>query len=287
MISEAGSMPSGPSETVQIPGSFGVETSAEFRQRGLVKLPGFLPGELLVPVRDRLYQVLERAEVCRDRSWIAERVSDPESFLAYQSQLQKRLKASSQEILSSCNLAELHAPAEELAQEALQSLVELPQLLFTAPNAEHWSLPTSMWHVDVPRLGGAGCPGVQMFTFVDEVLSGAGGTVVIAGSHHYANDSGRLKSKLVKKQLRQTHPWFKQLFDGKGVDDRAYLDTPTRDGPVELQVVELTGQPGDVYFMDIRMIHSLAPNASDFPRLMLTQRYFATKYGKNWYGGTE
>ena len=41
---------------------------------------------------------------------------------------------------------------------------------------------------------------------------------------------------------------------------------------VSLQVTELTGSPGDAYFTDLRLLHSLGPNASERPRLMVTQR---------------
>lgn len=273
-------------ERISIPGAPGTEHLEEFRRRGIVKLPGLLEADLLQPVLDRLYRTLERAELCEGRSWTAERLCDPDAYFAFQSKLQKRLKASIQETMKTRRLPELHPVAEVLAQDELQTLVELPQLLFTAPNAHQWSLPTSMWHVDVPRLGGIECPGVQMFTFVDEVVPGAGGTVVIAGSHRYANESGRLPSRLIKKHLKRAHPKFKELIDGKVIDAGEFMDEPIQDGQNEFQVVELTGQPGDVYFMDIRLLHSLAPNASEVPRFMLTQRYFATRYGDDWYSGS-
>jgi hypothetical protein len=125
-----------------------------------------------------------------------------------------------------------------------------------------------------PRVGKIGCPGVQVFTFIDRVEQGGAGTVVAAGSHHYLNDQGLVKSKVVKKQLIKSHPWFKGLFRRDGSDRRRYLDTPTSDGKVALQVVELTGEPGDVWLMDLRVLHSLSPNTSGRARLMATQRYF-------------
>jgi hypothetical protein len=38
-------------------------------------------------------------------------------------------------------------------------------------------------------------------------------------------------------------------------------------------VVELCGEGGDVFLMDMRLLHTLAPNASRVPRLMATQRF--------------
>jgi hypothetical protein len=33
------------------------------------------------------------------------------------------------------------------------------------------------------------------------------------------------------------------------------------------------GEPGDVFLMDMRMLHTLAPNAAHVPRMMVTQRF--------------
>jgi ectoine hydroxylase-related dioxygenase (phytanoyl-CoA dioxygenase family) len=46
-----------------------------------------------------------------------------------------------------------------------------------------------------------------------------------------------------------------------------------RAGEIEIEVVELTGKPGDVWLMDMRVLHTVAPNARSTPRVMLTQRF--------------
>ena len=51
--------------------------------------------------------------------------------------------------------------------------------------------------------------------------------------------------------------------------------------------MELIGEPGDVYFIDLRLLHTGAPNAADRPRMMATDRFlradlvpeFAAAYG--------
>jgi ectoine hydroxylase-related dioxygenase (phytanoyl-CoA dioxygenase family) len=42
---------------------------------------------------------------------------------------------------------------------------------------------------------------------------------------------------------------------------------------VPLKVLELTGEPGDVWITDLRVLHAAAPNASDRPRVMVTDRF--------------
>lgn len=44
-------------------------------------------------------------------------------------------------------------------------------------------------------------------------------------------------------------------------------------GDIELLVVELCGEPGDVFLMDMRLLHTAAPNTASIPRLMVTERY--------------
>lgn len=80
-----------------------------------------------------------------------------------------------------------------------------------------------------------------------------------------------MKSRDVKNALANK-PYFKALFD-KTREPIANLDDlqGMEDG-TELRVVELTGNPDDVFFMDLRTLHTPAPNASDTARLMLTTR---------------
>ena len=258
----------------------------EFRHRGVLNLPGFLPKDIIDPARELIHGVLEGAEVFREGKWTAQRRTGKLDY-SVQSKLLKTLNFNtkrSPEFATICS-AELHNVAEQLMDgRSLITTVARPQILFTAPNAERWELPHKVWHMDIARLGNIGCPGVQMFTFIDQVDPGGAGTVVAAGSHHYVNDQGKVKSKDVKKQLRQSHPWFKGLFRPDGGDRHHYLDVPAHDGDIELQVVELTGAPGDVWLMDLRVLHSLAPNTSNRARLMASQRYYLPESLNAAYG---
>ena len=88
------------------------------------------------------------------------------------------------------------------------------------------------------------------------------------GSQHYVNEKSKVKTKDVKYELKKSHPWFKALLRPDRSDRRRFLDAPTRGGNIDLQVVELTGMPGDVWCVELRVLHSLGLNASDHPRLM-------------------
>ena len=43
---------------------------------------------------------------------------------------------------------------------------------------------------------------------------------------------------------------------------------------VTCEILELTGAPGDVWFTDLRMLHTLSVNITEKPRLSVTQRFF-------------
>ncbi len=260
---------------------------AEFQSRGIVNLPGFLPEDILGPAREVVHDGLEQAQVMRAGSWTAGRLDAAADrvLLATVSKALKACTKRSPEFAGICT-AELHHAAEQvMEQRALLTAVNRPQLLFTPPNAERWQVPHKLWHMDIPRLGAIGCPGVQMFTFIDAVAPGSAGTVVVAGSHRYVNDQGKVKSAEVKKRLWQTNAWFQGLLRPDGTDRRHYLESSMQENGVDLQVVELTGAPGDVWLMDLRLLHSLAPNTSAQPRLMATQRYYLPESLKAAYSG--
>ena len=59
----------------------------------------------------------------------------------------------------------------------------------------------------------------------------------------------------------------------------AHPGRPAGPGPfgeadgVPIEAVELTGDPGDLWLMDMRALHTAAPNASRSSRVMMTWRF--------------
>lgn len=150
-----------------------------------------------------------------------------------------------------------------------------PQVLFTPPNSKAWSLPSN-WHADSPRLASGETVGVQLFTFLEPVAARGGGTVVIAGSHRLMNERRHILPRDFPRELKG-HGFFRDLFSPRRGPTPADADLPSGEAAgARLQVMELTGEPGDVWLMDLRLLHAAAPNASDRPRLMLTYRFERT-----------
>jgi ectoine hydroxylase-related dioxygenase (phytanoyl-CoA dioxygenase family) len=114
-----------------------------------------------------------------------------------------------------------------------------------------------------------------VFAFLDTVESRGGGTLVVAGSHRLLNEGRFLRVKDLRDLLcRET--FFRELCSeaSSGLGDRArLLGQVGAVGDVTLEVLELTGSPGDAYFTDLRALHTAAPNAASYPRIMATDRF--------------
>lgn len=244
-----------------------------FASRGLLRLPGFLPEELLAPARDvvrrRIAGNPAGARLLRDGEWHLRDMARDGGVVAG-SILVKGAKRS--RALRDVFSKDLREAVQTLLGERSLATLGAPSLLFTLPNAHSWTVPRSIWHVDLPRLPLPGIPGIQAFVFLEDVAPGGGGTLVVTGSQRLLNERGFLRSKQLKRALKR-EPWFRELFSRDGADRLRFMERCGRIGDVEVQVAELHGKAGDVALTDIRLLHTLAPNASDVPRMMATQRY--------------
>ena len=243
-----------------------------FADRGLIRIDKLIPEATIAPVRDLVLRVLERDGVWRNGSWCGDAPAD----WALGTRLLRKMKQSTKQSPASQELETaglLEAVRGLAGGQPIHAMTDRPQVLLTPPNATAWTVPHKIWHLDVPRLGSIGLPGVQMFSFLNTVAPGGGGTLLVAGSHRLLNDDGRSRSKDVKKRLKR-ESYFRELMKPSGEDRSHFLEESGYVGDVEVRVVELTGKPGDVYLVDMRTLHTLAPNTLSVPRLMVTQRYF-------------
>jgi hypothetical protein len=247
----------------------------EFNRRGVLRVPRVFSTDRVRRAREHVQRRLARLGLWRNGAWLLGSMPRPQ----WPATALKSSKA----------IGNRHPDVEALLEEpALLSTVEAllggrgfersvykrPQILFTLPNADKWAVPTH-WHVDVPRLASGRQPGIQVFTFLDTVESRGGGTLVIAGSHRMLNDGRFLKVKDLRELLCR-EAFFRELFSEAPttLEDRRRLPGQVVTvGEVTLEVLELTGSPGDAYFTDLRVLHTGAPNARDYPRMMATHRF--------------
>lgn len=252
-----------------------------FRVQGLIQLKNFLPAEKVTRAHDLVLQHLETAGIRRNGAWFLDELP-PSTAPNAGSNLVKGLKQ--QKALAALAEDEVYQVVTELLDGCSAfPMTANPQVLFTLPNATQWTVPHNVWHLDIPRLAHAGTPGVQLFTFLETVVPGGGGTLAVAGSHQLVNENKRIRSKQVKQRLRQV-PYFRDLMSRNVTDRLRFVRTPERVGGTELQVVEIHGEPGDIFLMDLRLLHTLAPNATQTPRIMLTQRFLLESLRAAIYG---
>lgn len=239
----------------------------EFEARGLVKLDGLIPDSWAAAARDLIHNVASAHDLYKSGEWkrSESRFSDAKSF---RSAINALNHADHFPKLVSDQVIDI---AQNLLGKPVVPLAPGQQILFTLPGGASWSVPNDVWHIDIPRLGKLGPPGVQMFTFLEDVEPRGGGTLVLSGSHRLMNTSRVLRSKELKRVLGKAS-YFRSLFDHKRAPIRQLEETAGKVDGVDLQIVELTGRKGDVYFMDLRALHTPAPNCSKTARLMLTCR---------------
>ena len=247
------------------------EQKTLFEEDGIIKLPDFLPMAVVEPAVKSAFEVFAEAGIWAENQWLLDHLP-PTNQPAAGSDLVKGTK----NLRATRNLV---TPGVLELMKALSNGEELNQfndkmqLLFTRPNATSWTVPATIWHLDTPRLPSGSRPGVQMFTFLNQVEPSGGGTLVVAGSHRLLNDNTFIRSKDVKKRLK-TKPFFKDLLNKHCPDREQLMARREVVEDIPLRIVEMTGQPGDIYLTDLRILHTLANNALKVPRVMATQRFF-------------
>lgn len=249
-----------------------------FKRSGILRLDGLLSAEGVRRAREAVLRRLEPLGLWKAGAWHLDALPRPQWP-------HTGLKTS--EVIGNRH-PELAALIEESAlAAAIDALLEgcpyerpgpnrRPQVLFTLPNAQTWTVPSG-WHSDRPRLASGQSAGVQLFAFLDLVEARGGGTLAIAGSHHLLNEGRHIRPSEFKRLLR-ADPFFADLLaadpPADSPQDRADLLQRTGAvGKVPLRIVEMTGGPGDAWLMDLRVLHVGSPNATERPRMMLTFRY--------------
>jgi len=154
-------------------------------------------------------------------------------------------------------------------------------ITFPTSRDEPWDIPTTSWHWDDELTETDALTGLQIFTFFSQVLPRGGGTLIARGSHHvlrsyYDSLSAEQRNTGHAKQRRHFfgwHPWIAELTGGKqgpiGDREARFMKRATKVAGHPVQVVELTGEPGDAVFCHPLILHApAAHNHSDWPRFM-------------------
>lgn len=241
----------------------------EFQERGLVGVPKPLSEQGVGAARAALASALDRLGVWRDPASQVQVGTPPNFPMPGVSARQLGRLVALDALIDEAGLLDAVAMLDRQARE--NAKFGRPQCLVTLPNAREWHVPHGMWHVDFPRLASGLSPGVQLFACLGQVEAQGGGTLVVAGSHRLLNTGQMIRSKDIKQFLAR-NDFFRALFNAQ--EERSRIgDWSGAVGGVRVEVVELTGAPGDACLMDLRVLHTIAPNASRRPRMMMTHRF--------------
>lgn len=244
-----------------------------FEKTGLLHLPGAIARDEAVAMCEAMWTVLDNYGIKKD---------EPETWTQPKLAIFKKLAESgafdgvnSKTVCGA--LDDLMGPEGWLRPDVWGSS------LFTVPNAETWQVPTG-WHLDYPiRAAQLDVFHITGFVFLNTVTAGGGGTLAVAGSHLVLKDfltrpdaPKKLNSPSAKKALNKNEPWFHALFTEDASEDRVakFMSESTSQNGHSIQVVEMTGEPGDVFFLHSGMLHTVAPNANQTPRMMLLSRFY-------------
>jgi hypothetical protein len=249
----------------------------EFDRRGVLRLTGLLCAERVRRALEYVQLRLARSGLWKDGAWCLGSIPRPR--WPSTGLMSKAIGNKHPDIKALLDEPALVAIVGELLGGCPfeRALWRRPQVLFTLPNSDTWTVPTH-WHADVPRLASGRSPGVQLFTFLDTVRPRGGGTLVVAGSHRLLREGRVVKVKEMRSLLCR-EAFFRDLYSRSqpNFEDRVRLLGKTAAvNDVALEVVELIGAPGDAYLMDLRVLHTGAPNATEHPRIMATHRFVRT-----------
>ena len=228
------------------------EQIALFREQGYLHLRGALRKEVVQPVKVQVLNELKRLKIWSTGRVLSNRMKGVPAF---------------QQITKLGQLIKYPGLKDRLISQDLSSTMSrlagaslIPeqdaQLLISLPKQGDWTLDSLNWHRDISQSELAQIPGVQAFVLIDDLSPRGGATLALAGSH-------RLKGR----------PQGKQSIN-RIVSNRSGPSMTV--GDVDLSILEMAGQAGDVYLMDMRLIHTPSINSARNVRMMATIRYLTT-----------
>lgn len=153
------------------------------------------------------------------------------------------------------------------------------QILFSPPEPGPWVLPDG-WHIDCGfEQATWPVPSVKLFTFAGEVGPCGGGTMVLPGTHRLVDRYQQTlpaplgAGKESWRSFMRRDPWSARLLDGADLPDhgRSLVGQSAEIDGIPVQVLELTGSPGDVVLTHLHVFHARSPNTSATTRLMLAK----------------
>jgi hypothetical protein len=241
----------------------------EFYEHGWVRIRGVFSAAAAKAMRDTVWRALEEAGIYQDRpsSWTAER---PRNL---------------QQLKANAVFREVGSPALLAAIEAIlgPTPYETPDhwgaVFLAFPSKTLWTLPTRGWHIDAYYASPLWpARGVKTFALFGNVVARGGATLLVSGSHRLVhrwfqqNPPPRAARSAKMRALLRSQAYLRDLHTGGDADERIerFMRCVEEENGIPLQVVEATGDAGDVFLVHPLVMHAAAANNSSAPRFMLS-----------------
>lgn len=219
-------------------------TAQFFATHGYVRFPGFYAVKYLAPLRQALKEEWKRLSGVPGLS------------------RSLRTMPAFQQIAKLSSLTQCPGLHQALVTPALlgevaglagrrPAVIQDARLLLSPPRQGDWTLQRLNWHVDVKGALPGSLPGIQAFVLIDDVAQRGGATLALAGSHRMGAAAADLRDA-----LKQGGP-----------------DLAARLRDLHTTLVEMAGSAGDVFLMDMRVLHTPSINTTNRPRMMATVRF--------------
>ena len=247
------------------------EQRQAFADDGLMKIPQAIPADEARTMATRITEYLLTEESIRrnaSQAWLAERPAGLRELT--KTGVFDAAAAESVEIA----LAEIYGPGR-YPRPRNGGRAMVTHMVSDAP----WDVPADGWHDDSwPDPNSQEPHGITVFTVLAPLRPQGGGALILAGSYRLlgteiASRVGKRRLPAVRKELGQRHPWLAELWGatGSGVRRQRFMEEGAVLDGVPVRVVELTGEPGDVFVMRVDTFHTVAPNCLDESRMMLVK----------------
>jgi hypothetical protein len=244
---------------------------AHFARCGYVRIPAALPPAFVARVQDVVWEQLkQRAGVSRE---------DPATWQADWVGINKDLIDAAAGVEIGRRLTE--AVDDLLGVGRWRPLKTLGGLLLTMPGGtpEAWNVPTTGWHVDNDPLRYRNrVDELMLFTFYSSVQPQGGGTLILSGSPRLLEQYSKVQeaggvpgSAAWMERFADWHPWLAELMGRHSVPTRTpeeWMGAAVDVHGTAVQVVELTGEPGDAVLCHPMILHAASPNCRPTPRMM-------------------
>jgi hypothetical protein len=225
---------------------FGPPEAAAFQRQGFLRLKGVHSKARLATLKEKILQELSRLKLTDGGRNGASALQALPPFQQI-ARLSSAVKVDAHDVLCT---QELRAAIFALTGKTALS-EQGSQLLLSLGHQGRWSLNGLNWHVDLASKPEDKILGVQAFYLLDDVMPHGGATLALARSHYLPLES----SRRLRASLKQSD------------------DIQSAALSFDTEIVEMSGRAGDVYLMDMRVLHTPSINATKHIRMMATTRF--------------